>query len=306
MKRFLALCLISGTALAQSSRYDANAWTAATNFPTGAQAPMYTIPFAQIQICTDSSCATPVNVYLDQAKTQLITQPFQADAFGKYGFWAAPGTYWYNACSLAGDCDSGWLTVGGMGSGAGSVTSVSAGNLAPLFTSSVANATTTPNISFTLSQAANFTLYGNFAGAAAAPQFWSLVCGANIVCTTSGTTLTLTGSATARGWSCQTGIGDGANAIPANTYLQTFCRNDTGSTITLTAIRCVTDSGSSTCNAKNGAGTALLTGAITGSATYATGTQSTTTTLAAGDYLLITYVADGTTKQIGLDVAGTY
>lgn len=106
--------------------------------------------------------------------------------------------------------------------------------------------------------------------------------------------------------SCQPGIGDGLNAIPAGTYLTTSCRNETGQTWTLTAIRCVADAGSSTCNVTNGAGTALLTGAITGTSSYANGTQSGTTTIASGDYLKVTYVADGTSKQIGIDVAGTY
>jgi hypothetical protein len=106
--------------------------------------------------------------------------------------------------------------------------------------------------------------------------------------------------------SCQPGLGDGLNAIPAGTYLQTTCRNETGQTWTLTAIRCVADAGSSTCNATNGAGTGLLTGALTGTSTYANGTQSGTTTIASGDYLKITFVADGTSKQIGIDVTGTY
>lgn len=106
--------------------------------------------------------------------------------------------------------------------------------------------------------------------------------------------------------SCQPGLGDGLNAITAGTYLNTTCRNETGKTWTLTAIRCVADAGSSTCNVTNGAGTALLTGAITGTSTYANGTQSGTTTIASGDFLKIAFVADGTTKQIGIDVAGTY
>jgi hypothetical protein len=106
--------------------------------------------------------------------------------------------------------------------------------------------------------------------------------------------------------SCQPGLGDGLNAITAGTYLQTTCKNETGQTWTLTAIRCVADSGSSTCAVTNGAGTSLLTGAITGTSTYANGAQSGTTTIASGDYLKVTFVADGTSKQIGIDVAGTY
>jgi lysophospholipase L1-like esterase len=106
--------------------------------------------------------------------------------------------------------------------------------------------------------------------------------------------------------SCQPGIGDGLNAIPAGTYLTTTCKNETGQTWTITAIRCLADAGSSTCTVTNGAGTSLLTGAITGTSTYANGTQSATTIIASGDYLKVAFVADGTTKQLGIDVAGTY
>lgn len=128
--------------------------------------------------------------------------------------------------------------------------------------------------------------------------------------TNTGKALIATSTSTASwGWlslSCQPGIGDGLNAIAAGTYLTTSCRNETGQTWTITAIRCVADSGSSTCNVTNGSGTGLLTAAITGTSTYANGTQSGTVTISSGDYLKITFVADGTSKQIGIDVAGTY
>ena len=57
-------------------------------------------------------------------------------------------------------------------SGAGSVLSFSAGNMPPLFTTSVANATTTPALSFSLtSQSANTFFAGPSTGSAAAPTF---------------------------------------------------------------------------------------------------------------------------------------
>jgi len=57
------------------------------------------------------------------------------------------------------------------GGGSGTVTSFSAGTLSPLFTTSVATATTTPALSFTLSNAGAGTLFGNATGASAAPGF---------------------------------------------------------------------------------------------------------------------------------------
>jgi hypothetical protein len=108
-------------------------------------------------------------------------------------------------------------------------------------------------------------------------------------------------------WSCQPGYGDGLNAITAGTYLQTACYNDTGQTVTLTGAKCFTDnSGSSTVNATNGAGTGLLTGAITCSSSFAAGTQSGTTTIASGDYIKFTFVADGTSKQSTFVITGTH
>ena len=65
---------------------------------------------------------------------------------------------------------------GGGGGGSGTVTSFSAGDLVPLFTTTEANVTTTPALSFTLSNAnANTIFAGPASGAAAAPAFRSLV-----------------------------------------------------------------------------------------------------------------------------------
>jgi hypothetical protein len=62
------------------------------------------------------------------------------------------------------------------GGGGGTVTSVSSGNLSPLFTTSVANPTTTPAISYSLStQSANRVFAGPTSGGAAAPTFRALV-----------------------------------------------------------------------------------------------------------------------------------
>ncbi len=101
---------------------------------------------------------------------------------------------------------------------------------------------------------------------------------------------------------CAPGLGDGLNSITAGTYLQFNCVNKSGVTWTITGISCWTDNaGASTLNAANNAGTGLLTGAVTCNNTKANGgnagTQSATVTLAAGDAISFTFVADGTTKQ---------
>lgn len=63
--------------------------------------------------------------------------------------------------------DATWATP----AGGGTVTTFSSGNLAPLFTASVATPTATPALSFALTNAAANTVFGNFTGSAAAPTY---------------------------------------------------------------------------------------------------------------------------------------
>jgi hypothetical protein len=109
-------------------------------------------------------------------------------------------------------------------------------------------------------------------------------------------------------WVCSSpGLGDGLNAITAGTYLQTNCYNGTGHTVTITGILCFSDNaGTSTMNVTNGAGTDLLTGAVTCSASFAAGTQGATTTIASGDYVKFTFISDGSTKQTSWVIKGAY
>ena len=103
------------------------------------------------------------------------------------------------------------------------------------------------------------------------------------------------------------GIGDGLNAIPAGTYLMTTCRNTTGVTVTITGLKCFTDNnGTSTLNASGQTLGALLTGAVTCTTSYASGTQSANIALTANDYINFTFVADGTSKQTDWIVSGTF
>jgi hypothetical protein len=57
--------------------------------------------------------------------------------------------------------------------GSGTVFSFSSGNLSPLFTTSVATATTTPALSFTLSNPSAYTIWGNNTGSSAAPSYFT-------------------------------------------------------------------------------------------------------------------------------------
>ncbi len=68
--------------------------------------------------------------------------------------------------------------------GGGTVTTLTCDPLSPLFTCNITNPTTTPNIHYTLSNANNFTFYGNFSGGSANPKFWTMQAGTNITITT--------------------------------------------------------------------------------------------------------------------------
>lgn len=90
--------------------------------------------------------------------------------------------------------NTGWVELGS-GGGSGTVTSFSAGDLSPLFTTSEATATTTPALSFSLNtQNANKVFAGPTNGADAAPTFRVLV--AADIPSLSGTYLTIDGATT--------------------------------------------------------------------------------------------------------------
>lgn len=94
--------------------------------------------------------------------------------------------------------------IGGGGGGSGTVTSFSAGNLSPLFTTSVATSTTTPALSFVITnQNANIVYAGPATGAAAAPTFRSLVAAdipdLSATYLTGNETITLSGQASGSG-----------------------------------------------------------------------------------------------------------
>lgn len=102
------------------------------------------------------------------------------------------------------------LTSTGLG---GTVTSFSSGNLSPLFTTSVATATTTPALSFSLSNAAAGTWFGNNTGGSATPSYNSAgaltkVNDTNVTLTLGGTPTTALLNATSLtlGWTGQLGL----------------------------------------------------------------------------------------------------
>lgn len=104
--------------------------------------------------------------------------------------------------------------------GAGTVTSVSAGNLSPVFTTNVTNPTTTPAIAFTLSNASARTWFGNNTAGSAAPSY--VAAGALTKTDDTNVTLTLGGTPTAAllnstsltlGWTGQLSVPRGGTGL---------------------------------------------------------------------------------------------
>lgn len=123
LKAILFAMLLPTTLHAQGIRWDSNIFTAASNVPVGAQAPMYTSPYAKIMVCSypasGAPCINPVNIYNDQALTMPMTQPIVADAFGRFGFWIPPGMYAYTVQSANGINDPHGQYIVNVSSGGG-------------------------------------------------------------------------------------------------------------------------------------------------------------------------------------------
>jgi hypothetical protein len=258
-----------------------------------------------------------------------VSAPLIGPATAPTGSCTVSGQWVFSQDGHAMFCDAGTWTAGASdGSGTqgpkgdpgtaasisiGTVTTGAAGSSASVTNSGTSSAAV---LDFTIPQGAKGdkgdTGDTGSAGAAASVTVGTVTAlspGATPTVTNSGTSsaavldfgLPSTGT---RFWSCQPGLGDGLNEITTGTYIQWTCRNDTGSTITLTGISCIADAGSSTVSMTNGSGTALLSAAISCGTSYTDGTQSATTTLAAGDFIKLSIAANGS-KQIAVDVKGT-
>ncbi len=100
------------------------------------------------------------------------------------------------------------------GGGSGTVSNFTAGTLSPLFTTSVATATTTPALTFALSNAAANTAFGNFTGSAATPTFGKLPLAAMAI-GTANSLIGYDGSGNPSGVTVSTGLSLSAGVLTA-------------------------------------------------------------------------------------------
>lgn len=116
-------------------------------------------------------------IYSNATGTPLAN-PFTANTNGQWQFFALPGILYDVTISGGTPVMPGPVTFSSTiipGTATGTVTSFSSGNLSPIFTTSVATATTTPALSFSLSTAAAYTVLANCTGSTAAPTYCALV-----------------------------------------------------------------------------------------------------------------------------------
>ena len=139
-------------------------FTTPGNTSPGASSPMYAVPGVSIQLCTTAACTSPAIAYSDGTaatacpSNAAVTLPGSSfcqsttSAYGQFGFWLMPGTYWYKATMPSGQImGPAAITVGGSGGGgggSGTVTSWSVGTIPSIFNYSVTNASTTPTFTF--------------------------------------------------------------------------------------------------------------------------------------------------------------
>lgn len=130
------------------------------------------------QSCGSTSLTITGSGSISTQLSAAITAPRIGGGTGTQGYAdveanAVNGNTYYNVTSSTQRCyaASAWGTCGS-GGGSGTVTTFSAGTLSPLFTTSVATATTTPALSFSLSNAVqNSVLAGPASGGTGSPSY---------------------------------------------------------------------------------------------------------------------------------------
>lgn len=108
-------------AFGQGSFYGSQALTVSRSVPVGSSAPVLTLPYSKITICSGSgtnppTCSAAVTVYADAALTSQLAQPLTADAQGNWGAYMSPGQYVANIVGPSGQQSAVPFSVGGIAS----------------------------------------------------------------------------------------------------------------------------------------------------------------------------------------------
>lgn len=140
---FAALCLNS-VLFAQGVRYDGRVTVAGTNVPVGASVPLMGVPNASVALCNDGVCQFPASIFSNAALNVPVGPTLKTDGQGRFGFYAAAGSYFYQVILPSGTVQGIFpITLGGAGGGGGA--------LFPSTPSVVKNTSTTASVAATSS-----------------------------------------------------------------------------------------------------------------------------------------------------------
>jgi hypothetical protein len=203
----------------------------------------FTFPNASATVLTDSALVT---VAQGGSGASTLTGPIKGN--GTSAFTIATSTD-IIALWTTGVCSSSTFLRGDgqcqTPSGAGTVTSFSAGTLSPIFTTSVATATSTPALSFSLSTAAAHSYLGNNTGSTTSPSYSSLVAAdlpattVNAVTNDTNVTGSIAGQILTLGWTsvlaaARGGTGSANFQVAGPTALRTYTFPDASATVLTT------------------------------------------------------------------------
>jgi hypothetical protein len=180
-----------------------------------------------------------------------------------------PGTSTANHLAKFSGTDGVTLADGGA-IPAGTVTAFTAGILSPIFTTSVATGTTTPALSFILTNAGAHTFLGNTSGSSAAPSYSAITVADLPAPSKTHTCEIVTG-----------GLEASAPVLGTDSDTTDVCANLTGADVTITAVACKANVANSTITPilTGGGATSIVTGAITCGTTWTAGTINGTPTI---------------------------
>jgi hypothetical protein len=114
--RLAILLALSGTVFGQGVRFDNRTLTTATNVPVNANTPVLAMPNSMVTICVSTGCPVTASIYSNSALTVPQSNPIKADGQGRFGFWAASGSYFYQVQAVNGAITGPYpITLGGAG-----------------------------------------------------------------------------------------------------------------------------------------------------------------------------------------------
>lgn len=182
----------------------------------------------------------------------------------------------------------------------GTVTSFSAGNLSPLFTTSVATATTTPALTFALTTQTSYTILGNNTGSTAAPTFFAPTLASALFANQGTTTTVLHGNASGNpSWAAVTLTTDVTGTLPVGNG------GTANTTFTAYSVICAGTTATGAFQNVSGLGTSGYVLTSNGAGALPTWQAASSGSYTAGTGLTLTGTVFSLTNPVALNLGGT-